>query len=147
MRFLSVGCAALFLGGAVSVLLESGLTIAAWILLALAALSLASVIGAYADRYVLEESGILYENRLLRLLGAAPRRLRWSDVARVREHRRLSFGRPEARPSALFLIPRSGRRMVLDSLERFDEVLSIVRRRCPPGGGRRDDPDPAGGGV
>ncbi len=132
-RFLSVACAAIFLGGAVSMLLEGGLTIGASILLTLALLSLANLTGAYADRYTLGESGVLYENRLLGILGVRPRRLEWEDIERVREHRRLRFGRPDASPSALFLFPRSGRRMVLDSLERFDEVLDIVRRRCPPG--------------
>lgn len=132
-RFLSIACAVIFPGGAASMLLENGFTIGASILLALSLLSLANLTGAYADRYTLGESGVQYENRLLGKLGVRPRYLAWEDVARVREHRRLSFGRPEASPSTLFLFPRSGRRMVLDSLERFDEVLEIVRRRCPPG--------------
>ena len=129
-RLLSVGCAALFVGGAVSFMLQSGLTAGALALATLAFLSLINLIGAYADRYSFGESEIVYENGLLRLIGVRPRRLAWEDVVRVREHRRLHLGRPESNPSVLFLFPRTGRRLVLDSLEEFDEVLRTVRQRC-----------------
>jgi hypothetical protein len=139
-RLLSIGCAALFVGGAFSFLLESGLTAGGLVLAALALLSLINLIGAYADRYVLGESGIVYENALSRLVGMGPRRLAWDDVVRVREHRRLHLGRSESDPSVLFLFPRTGRRLVLDSLEEFDEVLRTVRRRCRSEPARDEDP-------
>jgi hypothetical protein len=50
----------------------------------------------------------------------------------VREHRSLRFGRLESQASALFLVLRSGRRLVLDSLQDFDDLLSAVNRHCGP---------------
>jgi len=62
---------------------------------------------------------------LFRLPG---RRIAWRDVIAVREHRRLHPGGGEASVSALFLVPRTGRRLVLDSLHDFDEARALVAR-------------------
>ena len=90
-------CAALFVGVAVSVMLESGLTAGAVVLAVLALLSLFNLAGAYADRYTIGESGIRYENRILTRLGKRPRHLAWADIGRVREHRRLTRSRRRGR--------------------------------------------------
>lgn len=132
-RLLGVGGAALFVGGAVSYLTVSGL--GPWLVVIglLAILSLANLVTAYADRFTLAEDGIEYRNALLQHLGFRPRRVAWSDVVQVREHRRPTLGRSAPHPRAIFLVPRSGRRIVLDSLEDFDEVLRTIRRRCAAG--------------
>jgi hypothetical protein len=105
-----------------------------YVLASAAALSLVNLVTAWADRYTLDEEGIEYRNALLRPLGLGRRRVAWEDVLRVREHRRLGTGGREDRPSAVFLTVRSGRRMVLDSLEAYDEVVRAVRHHCVTSG-------------
>src|SRR5439155_3486532 len=111
-----------------SVAATAGIGSGFFVLLGLALLSLANALGAWADRYTLDASGIEYRNAVLALFGARPRIVRWDDVAQVREHRALRLGRIEPRASAVFLVLRSGRRVVLDSLADFDELLGTVRR-------------------
>ncbi len=129
-RAVGAGCFLLFGGGALSYALTSGATPLFVVLAGLSALSLANLVTAFADRYTLDESGIEYRNVVLSRLGQRPRRVGWDEIVRVREHRRLRAGDPETRPSAIFLTLRSGRRMVLDSIENLEEILLTVRRRC-----------------
>jgi hypothetical protein len=127
-RLIGAACVLLFGGGALSCLLASGATAAFLVLTGLALLSVANLIGACADRFTLDDAGIEYRNAVLSRLGLRPRRVAWEEVERVREHRRPGAGRVEGRPSALFLTLRSGRRMVLDALEDYDEVVREVYR-------------------
>jgi hypothetical protein len=126
-RLLSAACALLFLAATISVA-TAGVTAGLFVLSGLSLLSLANVMGAWADRYTLSPAGIEYRNGLLTLFGARPRLVRWDEVVQVREHRTLRLGRLESRASAVFLILRSGRRIVLDSLADFDDVLAAVQR-------------------
>jgi hypothetical protein len=144
-RVLSVVCVPVFAGGAVSFAVSSGVTAGFYVLGAAAALSLLNLVTAWADRYTLDDDGIEYRNRLLSPLGLGHRRVAWEDVVRVREHRRLGAGGPEDRPSALLLSVRSGRRMVLDALEDFDEVLRAVRHHCAAPDGPSPPPADRGG--
>ncbi len=130
-RALAASCAALLVAGAASLWAASGPTTGALVSTALALLAIANLVTALADRYTLGEDGIEYRNDLLCRLGRRPRRVAWDEIVGVREHHRLRAGRPEPRPSALFLTLRSGRRLVLDSLEDYDEVLRAVRRHVP----------------
>jgi len=134
-RILSALCAAILVFGALSMGAASGLTAGTIVLIVLALLALANVVSAYADRYTLGASGLEYGNLVLSRLGMRPRRVPWEQIVLVREHRRFRAGRIEEEPSALFLTLRSGRRVVLDSLEDYDEVLRMVRRRCGAGPG------------
>ena len=129
-RGVSAGCALLFVAGTVSVAETSGLTPGLFVLVGLSLLCLVNAAGAWADRYTLGETGIEYRNALFARLGVRPRRVPWEDVVQVREHRALRFGRLEPEASALFLVLRNGRRIVLDSLADFEDVLSVVRRHC-----------------
>jgi hypothetical protein len=129
-RLIGAACAILFVTGAASLAATSGPGPGVYLLGALALLSLANLVTACGDRYTLGEEGIEYGNVLLSRLGVRPRRVAWEEIVGLREHRRLRAGRLEERPSALFLTLRSGRRMVLDSLEDYDEVLRAVRGRC-----------------
>lgn len=132
-KLLGGACFLVFGGGAISVLLASGPTAGFCVLLALAILSLVNLAGVWTDLYVLDESGIEYRNALLARLGRRPRRIAWEDVVEVREHRRLRAGSHEEQPSALFLVLRTGGRLVLDSLQEFDEILKTVRHHCGAG--------------
>ena len=140
-RILSLVCAPVFTGGAVSFAATTGPTAGFYVLAGVAALSLLNLVTAWADRFTLDEDGIEYRNALLRPLGLGRRRVAWEEVLRVREHRRPGTGGGDDRPSALILTVRSGRRMVLDSLEEYDEIVRAVRHHCATsgdGGAARD---------
>ena len=126
IRILSL-LTALFLSGAAVARLAAGEAGAGfWIVALLAVLSLIGFIGAWGDRIRLDDEGVEVRNPLWSLLGLPARRLAWRDIVAVREHRRLRPGAGEAPVTALFLVPRTGRRLVLDSLERFEEVRAMV---------------------
>lgn len=132
-RAVAVVCAVLFGGAATYSITTSGLAPGSVVLTSIALVSLANLVTAWADRFTLGEEGLEYRNLLLERLGRPPRRVAWSDIVGVRGlHRPVpgSASPPPATSSrALFLIPRSGRRIVLDSLERHDEVLRTVMQR------------------
>ena len=118
----------LFLAGAVaSRLLARELGPGLWVIAFLGVVGLIGVVGAWGDRIRLDDDGVEVRNFLWSLLRLPGRRLAWRDVVAVREHRRT---RPagEAPVSALFLVPRAGRRLVLDSLVDFEEARSMVVR-------------------
>jgi hypothetical protein len=124
----------LFLAGAAGARIsERDLGAGFWIIALLALVSLIGLIGAWGDRVHLDGEGVEIRNVLWSLLRLPGRRLAWRDVVAVREHRRLRAGDGEAPVSALFLVPRSGRRLVLDSLQNFDEAHAMVARLCRSG--------------
>jgi hypothetical protein len=129
-RFLGVAAAALFAGGAASHLILAGAGPGFLVLGALSLLALVNLATAWGDRLILDDDGIEKRNPLLLRLGIRPRRLAWREIAEVREHRVPAAGRAAAAPRALLLVPRSGRRMVLDSLDRFDDVIRTVAERA-----------------
>jgi len=114
-----------------------------------AALALAAAVGsisAWGDRFVFDDDGVTWENRVLVAIsagrgGLGRRRLAWRDVARVQAHRPArgmagaTTGDPMSAvadgPRALFLVPHRGRRMALDALEDFEEVRRRVERALP----------------
>ena len=105
---------------------------AGWfIVLGLTLVSLAGVVSAWGDRVTIGPGGVASRNLLLsRLTGGrgpfAARHLSWSEILRVQEHRRPGSA-PADPPRALFLVPVKGKRLALDSLEDFDEVVTLVR--------------------
>ena len=129
VRALSVGCVLLFgalwvyhfgTGGA---LLSPGGLVPGLLLLLSAGASLLNL----GDRYILDDEGIRYLNPLLSRLGLrVERRVSWGEVASVRAHRGISHGFRESHPGALFLDLSSGRRFVIDSVERFEEVSRLI---------------------
>ena len=130
-RIVGVAATALFVSGSISSLILSGPGAGFALLGLLALLSLANLVTAWGDRLILDAEGIEQRNLLLSRIGMRPRRLAWSDIAAVREHRGPASGRSPGAPRALLLIPRAGRRMVIDSLERYDEVIRAVAERVP----------------
>ena len=124
-------CVLLFAGGAVSCFLSAGASPLFLVLTGLAILGAANLVGAVADRYTLGEEGIEYRSGLMSLFGRPPRKISWRDVSRAREHRGLRDANPSRSAGAVVLTLRSGGRIVLDSLQNFEEILAEVRRRCP----------------
>jgi hypothetical protein len=124
-------CLLLFAGGAVSCFLSAGASRLFFFFSGLAVLGAANLVGAAADRYTLGDEGIVYRSGLMFLLGRPPRNVPWGEVSRVREHRGLRDADASRPASAIVLTLRTGGRVVLDSLQNFEEVLAEVRRRCP----------------
>ena len=103
-----------------------------FILAALVLVSIAGVVSAWGDRVTIDHAGVearnLFLSRLPGFGARARRRLAWNEVLRVQEHRRPGSDTRDL-PRALFLVPYRGRRLALDSLEGFDEVIRLVRQR------------------
>lgn len=131
-RIVGTGCVLLFAGGAVSSAARGGFGYGFLILVCLGILSLCNLVTASADQVTLSDAGIECRNPILRRLGQPDRLVAWEEVVRVREHRRIGSVRADAPPNAIFLTLRSGRRLVLDSLEHYDEILDTIRHRCGP---------------
>ena len=130
-RMVGVAAAALFVSGSISSLILSGPGAGFAFLGLLALLSLVNLVTSWGDRLNLDTEGIEQRNLLLTRLGVRPRRLAWSEITEVREHRGPASGRSSGAPRALVLASRSGQRMILDSLERYDEVIRAVAERVP----------------
>ena len=93
------------------------------------------------DRYRIDEQGIQYANPLLARMGLpVERRIDWHEVVSVRAYRPLRFGARDDAPTALFLNLVTGRRFVIDSVERFEEVHRSITTRlgniAPSGSGQ-----------
>jgi hypothetical protein len=130
-RLLAVVGAALFVSGAVSRMILSGFGVGLLVIGGLAILSLVNLVTAWGDRVILDDDGIEQRNVLLAAIGVGPRRVAWVDIMGVGEPARMGALRRDGSPRALLLVPRSGKRLMLDSLERFDDIVKEVRRRVP----------------
>jgi hypothetical protein len=124
--------AALMFGSALAGRTAAGDFGTGWfVVLGLTLLSLAGVVSAWGDRVTIGPGGVASRNLFLSVLtGGRPpfagRALGWGDIVRVQEHRRPGSA-PADPPRALFLVPATGKRLALDSLENFDEVVTLVR--------------------
>jgi hypothetical protein len=130
-RVISV-IALLMFGSALAARTAAGDFGAGWfIVLGLTLVAFAGVVSAWGDRVTIGPHGVESRNLFLSVLAGgrppfAGRALSWRDIVRVQEHRRPGSA-PADPPRALFLVPVKGKRLALDSLEEFDEVVSLVR--------------------
>ncbi len=121
-----VSCAAVFASAALvfNYLAKSGndidvLSFGFFIVLFLG--TLAAAIAQYGDHIYLSDDGVMYENRLLKLLGRRGRWMRWEDIIEIRELRR----------SVLVLLSRDGQRMLIDAILGYAIAKHEVLRRAP----------------
>ncbi|HEV8375168.1 MAG TPA: hypothetical protein VGR38_02910 [Candidatus Polarisedimenticolia bacterium] len=140
MRALSLGSLLLFALLEYAHLASGGklLTFGGLLLATLVSLSCIATILNLGDRYGVDDQGIQYANVLLSRLGLSlERRVAWEEVVSVRAYHSLRFGVREDHPSALFLSLTSGKRFVVDSVERFDEIhRDVVSRATRAASGR-----------
>lgn len=120
---------------------RTAVPLATWVVLgALAAASGALLVPNFLDRIEAGPEGVVVRNGVLDRL-RPPRRLLWSDVERLREHR----GR------ALFVTESGGRRHVFDSLADYedfrDRVSAATGLHPGPPTGPGDRPAPPGRGA
>jgi len=73
----------------------------------------------YGDRIVVDEEGIQVRNPVFERLGWKPKGVAWDDIEGLREHR----------SKTLFIRPRKGRRIVLDSVAGYKDLAQEIQRR------------------
>jgi hypothetical protein len=83
--------------------------------------TLAAAIVQYGDHIYFSEHGVMYENRLLSLLGKRGRWMRWEDIVEIREIQR----------KVLILLSRDGRRMLVDAILGYAIARAEILRRAP----------------
>ena len=83
--------------------------------------TLAAAVVQYGDHIYFSEDGLMYENRLLALLGRPGRWMRWEDVIEIRE----------VRGRAMVLLARDGRRILVDSILGYPIARAEILRRAP----------------
>lgn len=89
------------------------------LLLFLGTLTAAAV--QYGDHIYVSDDGVLYENRVLSMLGKRFRWLRWEDVVEVREIKK----------KVLILLSHDGRRVLIDAILDYATARNEVLRRAP----------------
>jgi hypothetical protein len=83
--------------------------------------TLAGAIIQYGDHIYFSELGVMYENRLLKLLGKRGRWMKWEDIVEIRE----------VRQKVLILLSRDGRRMLVDAILGYAIARAEILRRAP----------------
>ncbi len=81
----------------------------------------AAAVVQYGDHIYLSADGVLYENRLLALLGRKKRWMRWEEIVEIRE----------IRAKVLILMSRDGRRLLVDAILGYAIARSEILRRAP----------------
>lgn len=83
--------------------------------------TLVAAIVQYGDHIYLSEIGVMYENRVLKLLGRAGRWMRWEDIVEIRE----------VRDKILILLSRDGRRLLVDAILGYAIARAEILKRAP----------------
>lgn len=121
-----ISCAASFASAALffTYLAESADDIQALPVIALILLFLGTVVAMilqYGDHIYFSEVGLMYENRLLSMLGRRGRWMRWEDIVEIRE----------VKEKVLILLSRDGRRMLVDAILGYAIARAEILRRAP----------------
>lgn len=83
--------------------------------------TVAAAIVQYGDHIYLSETGLKYENKLLRMFGKRGSWMRWEDIVEVRE----------VKEKVLILLSRDGRRMLVDAILGYAIARAEILRRAP----------------
>jgi len=83
--------------------------------------TVAAAIVQYGDHIYVGDDGVLYENRVLSLLGRRGQWMRWEDIVEVREIKR----------KVLILLSRDGRRVLVDAILGYAIARHEILRRAP----------------
>ena len=83
--------------------------------------TLAAAIIQYGDHIYFSDQGVMYENKLLSLLGKHGRWMRWEDIVEIRE----------VREKVLILLSRDGRRLLVDAILGYAIARAEILRRAP----------------
>ena len=83
--------------------------------------TLAAAIVQYGDHIYCSEFGVMYENKLLRMLGRRSAWMRWEDIVEIRE----------IKNRVLILLSRDGRRMLVDAIVGYAFARAEILRHAP----------------
>jgi hypothetical protein len=83
--------------------------------------TLAAAVVQYGDHIYVGETGVKYENALLKLFGKRGHWMRWEDIVEVRE----------VKQRVLILLSRDGRRMLVDAILGYAIARAEILRRAP----------------
>ena len=83
--------------------------------------TLAAAVLQYGDHIYCSDAGVMYENRVLRMLGRPGRWMRWEDIVEIRE----------IKEKVLILLSRDGRRMLVDAIVGYPFARAEILRRAP----------------
>lgn len=83
--------------------------------------TLAAAIVQYGDHIYCSEIGVMYENKLLRMLGRRGSWMHWEDIVEIRE----------IKNRVLILLSRDGRRMLVDAIVGYAFARAEILRRAP----------------
>lgn len=83
--------------------------------------TLVAMILQYGDHIYVSESGVKYENRLLKWLGKPGKWMRFEDIVEIRE----------VRERVLILLSRDGQRMLVDAILGYAIARAEILRRAP----------------
>ena len=83
--------------------------------------TLAAAVLQYGDHIYCSDAGVMYENRVLRMLGRPGRWMRWEDIVEIRE----------IKEKVLILLSRDGRRMLVDAIVGYAFARAEILRRAP----------------
>jgi len=75
----------------------------------------------YGDHIYCSEVGVMYENKLLRLLGRRGAWMRWEDIVEIRE----------IKNRVLILLSSDGRRMLVDAIVGYAFARAEILRHAP----------------
>jgi hypothetical protein len=121
-----VSCAAVFASAALifNYLAKSAddidvLSLGFFIVLFLGTVAAAAV--QYGDHIYMSDAGVMYENKIMRLLGKHGRWMRWEDIVEIRELKK----------NVLVLLSHDGQRMLIDAILGYAIARHEVLRRAP----------------
>jgi hypothetical protein len=83
--------------------------------------TLASMTMQYGDHIYFSDTGVMYENRLLRWFGRRGQWIRWEDIIEIREMKK----------KVLILLSRDGRRVLVDAILGYAIARAEILRRAP----------------
>lgn len=83
--------------------------------------TLAAAVMQYGDHIYVNDYGVMYENRLLSLLGKRGQWVRWEDIIEVRE----------SKEKLMILFSRDGRRVLIDAILGYAIARAEIVRRTP----------------
>lgn len=121
-----ISCAAAFASAALffTYLAENENDLRALPMIGLVLLFLGTVAAAvvqYGDHIYFSDQGVMYENKLLSLLGKRGHWMRWEDIVEIRE----------VKKKVLILLSRDGRRMLVDAILGYAIARAEILRRAP----------------
>ncbi len=83
--------------------------------------TLVAAVVQYGDHIYFSEQGVMYENRVLSMLGKRGRWMRWEDIVEIRE----------IKEKVLILLSRDGQRMLVDAILGYPIARYEILRRAP----------------